>query len=325
MAPTIPVPVVLGGTRHLWSENGLPNGVFDYEYCRCLCLSKKVHCGHDVEADFEPIFAATDGVVMFAGPDRYFAPHHVDLQPTVGPCRGEYHIYGHLSHVRVTTGQTVVRGQRIGTTGTAGTGPHLHWERRENAKCSPCEGYTQRNIDPTPVLSSPNANVSINGDIPEKPFHRTDTISVTDGPLRLRDGPGTGFPILEELSFGVQMCVTGEPQKSGGNTWYPVSLVNTNRPGWVAGEFCGLLQTGGCAGLSIGSAPAAPDAGDTAVSEAFSPHPDTGMPPEVFAERLTMAPQVEYDDDGLFVGVTFPEPPANAAAAEESGNPFAKG
>jgi hypothetical protein len=50
------------------------------------------------------------------------------------------------------------------------------------------------------------------------------------------------------------------------------------------------------------------------------------MSAEEFADRAAMAPQVEYDDKGMFVGVTFPEPPANAAAAaEESGNPFAKG
>ncbi len=329
MAPAIPVPVVLGGIRHLWSENGLNNGVFTYEYCRCLCLSADVHCGHDVEANFEPVFAATDGVVKFAGPDRFFAPIHVDIEPTVGPCRGEYHIYGHLSEFRVATGQAVVRGQRIGTTGTAGTGPHLHWERRENANCTPCQGYTQRNIDPTPVLSSPNANVSLNGNGHNPSlsvFQRTDMISVTDGPLRLREGPGTGFPIRDELSFGVQLCVTGEPLAVEGLSWYPVAVVNTNTPGWAAGEFCSMFQAGGCADVPSGDAPAAPGSRIPPVDDAFSPHPDTGMSAEEFADRAAMAPQVEYDDKGMFVGVTFPEPSANAAAAtEESGNPFAKG
>src|SRR5918998_6669358 len=117
MARVINIPVVLGGARHLWSENGVPNGII-YNYCASHCLSSNVHCGHDVEAIYEPIFAATDGVVKFGGRDRFYTPNHVDIEPTVGPFRGEYHIYGHLSEAWVTTGQRVTRGQQIGITGT---------------------------------------------------------------------------------------------------------------------------------------------------------------------------------------------------------------
>jgi murein DD-endopeptidase MepM/ murein hydrolase activator NlpD len=42
--------------------------------------------------------------------------------------------YGHLSHIDVSQGQTIERGQFIGRVGSTGrsTGPHLHYEIRIN-------------------------------------------------------------------------------------------------------------------------------------------------------------------------------------------------
>ena len=59
--------------------------------------------------------------------------------PDPGPTRGGYTViidhgagwssrYLHLSGVAVQVGQLVARGQVIGASGTAGTGPHLHLE-----------------------------------------------------------------------------------------------------------------------------------------------------------------------------------------------------
>lgn len=43
-------------------------------------------------------------------------------------------VYGHLTSLTVSTGQTVSRGQVIGYVGSTGnsTGPHLHYECRLN-------------------------------------------------------------------------------------------------------------------------------------------------------------------------------------------------
>jgi len=48
--------------------------------------------------------------------------------------KGAETLYAHLSRMDVRTGQTVTRGQRIGAVGATGwaTGPHLHFEFREN-------------------------------------------------------------------------------------------------------------------------------------------------------------------------------------------------
>lgn len=56
-----------------------------------------------------------------------------------------YYIYAmHLEKAEVNAGDTLIKGQRIGTSGNSGnsTGPHLHTEIRDTAE----SGYTDKNI-----------------------------------------------------------------------------------------------------------------------------------------------------------------------------------
>jgi murein DD-endopeptidase MepM/ murein hydrolase activator NlpD len=90
----------------------------------------KFHEGIDLKQRYgAPVRAACDGKVIYAGWAEGYGKlvilkHH----------KGYTTYYGHLSKIRVKTGQWVYKGQVIGNVGTTGwtTGPHLHFEVRKD-------------------------------------------------------------------------------------------------------------------------------------------------------------------------------------------------
>lgn len=88
--------------------------------------SGEFHSGIDIAAKRgTPVRAPAGGTVAFAGAHAEYGltvmiDHHDDLRS----------IYGHLSKVTVTAGQTIARGDQLGLTGNSGrsSGPHLHYE-----------------------------------------------------------------------------------------------------------------------------------------------------------------------------------------------------
>lgn len=90
----------------------------------------RMHKGIDIAAHYgSPVFAATDGVVQFAGRSSGYG-QFVKLSHGGGYGTG----YGHLSRILVRSGERVRRGQVIGRSGNSGlsTGPHLHYELYRN-------------------------------------------------------------------------------------------------------------------------------------------------------------------------------------------------
>jgi murein DD-endopeptidase MepM/ murein hydrolase activator NlpD len=86
------------------------------------------HSGADYRAaPGAPVLAPADGRVALAE-DQYFAGKAVYLDHGDGLLSMSFH----LSEMRVTTGDEVVRGQPIGAVGATGrvTGPHLHFGLR---------------------------------------------------------------------------------------------------------------------------------------------------------------------------------------------------
>jgi murein DD-endopeptidase MepM/ murein hydrolase activator NlpD len=102
---------------------------FGYRFHPVLRYSR-LHTGIDIGAPTgAPVYAAESGEVL-----------HASWRGAYGRCiillhgDGMSTLYGHLSEISVTAGQSVGRGQRIGAVGSTGlsTGPHLHFEVRRN-------------------------------------------------------------------------------------------------------------------------------------------------------------------------------------------------
>lgn len=92
--------------------------------------SYEFHSGQDIDAQTgDPVVAGASGKVTFTGWQNGYGQLIV-----IDHGGGLTTRYGHLSHIDITQGETVERGQFIGRVGSTGrsTGPHLHYEIRIN-------------------------------------------------------------------------------------------------------------------------------------------------------------------------------------------------
>lgn len=107
-----------------------------------------LHAGVDLAGPVgTPIYAASDGVVIDAGPTAGYGAwvklRHAD---------GTVTLYGHVNTWTVQIGQRVMAGDQIATIGNRGnsTGPHLHFEVLVNGT---------NHIDPAPWLAARGLSV----------------------------------------------------------------------------------------------------------------------------------------------------------------------
>jgi murein DD-endopeptidase MepM/ murein hydrolase activator NlpD len=102
-----------------------------------------------------PVRTIGDGHVEFAGTQNGYG-NVVEVDHG----NGNTTLYAHLSRIDVRRGQAVQRGQRIGALGSTGwaTGPHLHFEFKENGvQRDPLE-MARRNVAPTELASHSRPN-----------------------------------------------------------------------------------------------------------------------------------------------------------------------
>lgn len=84
-----------------------------------------------------PVYAAWDGVVVFAGPDNEAMyspwPNFYGNLIVIQHAEHLYTLYAHLSKINVQVDQSTTVGQKIGEVGQTGVavGPHLHFEVRQ--------------------------------------------------------------------------------------------------------------------------------------------------------------------------------------------------
>ena len=89
-------------------------------------VPRNPHQGMDIAAkEGTPVKAASDAKVVLAYPDLFYSGNVIVLDHGFGLQT----IYAHLKDMNVSRGDTVKKGDIIGTVGKTGrvTGPHLHW------------------------------------------------------------------------------------------------------------------------------------------------------------------------------------------------------
>ena len=95
----------------------------------------RYHSGMDIGCQFgDAVWASDGGTVVIAGSNGGYGNC---VMIDHGYVNGDnyYTLYGHLSSISVSVGQSVSQGQVIGAVGSTGvsTGPHLHFEIRNSA------------------------------------------------------------------------------------------------------------------------------------------------------------------------------------------------
>jgi murein DD-endopeptidase MepM/ murein hydrolase activator NlpD len=123
--------IIRGTGQFSFPSDGVVTSSFGYRRHPILGY-RRFHAGIDFGGSYgSPIHAADDGIVIFAG---WYGGYGKAVVIDHGGSLTT--LYGHASALYVSEGQAVKRGQAIAAVGSTGfsTGPHLHFEVRENGE-----------------------------------------------------------------------------------------------------------------------------------------------------------------------------------------------
>ncbi|MER5371759.1 peptidoglycan DD-metalloendopeptidase family protein [Streptomyces sp. NPDC002553] len=179
------------------------------------------HTGLDlVAASGTPIYAPADGKVVHAGPGGSYG-NMTKLQHTGGVIT----LFAHQTSIKVSVGQSVKRGQQIGTVGATGnvTGPHLHWEVLLPGVDNPFVGGRDQGpgmVDPDgwmrgKVTANPDYGTVPGSDEGGKDAEYADCAADTGGAAVAPDGAGASG-VLPDSDDPVIRAVLGWAQRGIG-------------------------------------------------------------------------------------------------------------
>ena len=117
---------ILAETPSIWPLYGLITSAFGWRSNPFGGSSSEVHDGVDIAAPYGTAIRATaDGTVVQVGWNGTYG-----ISVTLYHRNGIETLYGHMSRMAVSAGQTVKKGQVIGYEGLTGrtTGPHCHYQ-----------------------------------------------------------------------------------------------------------------------------------------------------------------------------------------------------
>jgi murein DD-endopeptidase MepM/ murein hydrolase activator NlpD len=120
---------LLSSTPSIWPARGWVTSDFGTRIDP-YTAERKMHEGLDIATPHgQPVFAPSDGTVVFAGTEGAYGKVLV-----IDHGYGVKTRYGHLSEIFAHVGDRVHRGDKVAAVGNTGrsTGPHLHYEVRVN-------------------------------------------------------------------------------------------------------------------------------------------------------------------------------------------------
>ena len=122
---------VQGSGAMIWPLGGPITSDFGWRV-HPITGAQRFHSGIDIGGDYgDPIYAAQAGTVEYAGWISGYGNAVI-----INHGGGISTLYGHCQSLEVSTGQSVAQGELIAECGSTGnsTGPHCHFEVRENGE-----------------------------------------------------------------------------------------------------------------------------------------------------------------------------------------------